>query len=109
MTDNIVEKHPGSNLKIYTVWVNQRVTDSRDAISPSIIPRSRHYWDDEWATGRWLAEQDLGGLGYTGAVYDVYYLFDEDATWEDVPEPLRASGSPVVDADDLLVAIEELL
>ena len=106
MSENIVGKYP--ELRIYTVWVNQRVTDSRGSIDTASVPDSRHYWDDDRATGRWLGEKDLGGLGYAGAVYDAYYLFDGDATWDDVPEPLLASGQPVVDADALLTALDEL-
>ena len=91
------------------MWVNQRVTDKREAVDVSTIPSVRHYWDDDWATGRWLAERDLGGLGYQGAVYDAYYLFGPDATWDDVPRPLEASGQPVVGADALLTALEKLV
>lgn len=109
MTEHIVEKYPGSDLQIYTVWVNQRVTDARDTVDPTLVRGSRQYWDSEWATGRWLAEKDLGGLGYTGAVYDVYYLFGEDATWDDVPGPLVVSGGPVVDASGLEAAVDKLL
>jgi hypothetical protein len=103
VSQNIVAKYPASDLQVYVVWVNQRVTDERDAISVSTVPGARHYWDDDWATGRWLAEKDLGGLGYTGAVYDVYYFFDGEATWDDVPgrssrparpSTTRATGSP---------------
>lgn len=82
--------------------MNQRVTDSRDEIDPSIIPGARHYWDDAWATGRWLADNDLGGYGYQGAVYDVYYLFGPDATWDDVPSPIAADGQPVTSELDEL-------
>ena len=98
----------GARVKVYSVWVNQRVTDERGTIDVSTIPSARHYWDDDWAIGRWLAEQDLGGLGYAGAVYDAYYLFGPDATWEDVPAPLEASGQPVVGQDALLEALAAL-
>ena len=110
MSQNIVRKYPASGLQVYVVWVNQRVTDGRDEISVATVPGARHYWDDDWATGRWLAEKDLGGLGYTGAVYDVYYFFDGDATWDDVPEPILASGSPVdYESDRLAEAAERVL
>ena len=71
------------------------MTDSRDEVDTGSIPGARHYWDDDWATGRWLAEKDLGGYGYQGAVYDVYYLFGPDATWDDVPGPIAAAAQPV--------------
>jgi hypothetical protein len=95
-------------VKIYSVWVNQRVTDERDQIDVGSIPSARHYWDDDWATGRWVAEHDLGGLGYQGAVYDAYFLFGPNATWDDVPQPLVASGQPVVGASELEDAVAKL-
>jgi hypothetical protein len=95
-------------VKIYTVWVNQRVTDARDEIDVETVPGARHYWDDDWTTGRWVAEQNLGDLGYQGAVYDAYFLFGPDATWDDVPRPLLASGQPVVGATGLEEALEKL-
>lgn len=89
--------------------MNQRVTDERGAIDVSAVPGARHYWDDDWATGRWLAEHDLGGLGYTGAVYDAFFLFGEDATWEDTPGPLVASGAPVIyRSEDLAAAAADV-
>ena len=33
------------------------------------------YWDGEGITGTYFADTDLGGLGYSGFVYDVYYVF----------------------------------
>lgn len=90
--------------------MNQRVTDERDEIDISLVPGARHYWDAEWATGRWLAEKDLGGFGYTGAVYDVYYLFDGQATWEETPGPLASAGAPVLyESDKLAAAVERIL
>ena len=97
------------DVRIYVVWVNQRVTDARDTIDVSSIPGARHYWDAEWATGRWFGERDLGGQGYTGAVYDVYYLFDGDATWDETPGPLVSSGAPVIyESERLANAVERI-
>ena len=110
MSRNIVERYRASDLQTYVVWVNQRVTDGRDEISVDTVRGARHYWDDDWAIGRWLAEKDLGGYGYAGAVYDVYYLFDRDATWDDVPGPIAAHGQPVAyDSEPLAEAAERIL
>ena len=62
------------------------------------------YWDEEGVTGTYFAETDLGGLGYSGFVYDVYYVFGGDATWGDAPAPLAGSGSPVLYAGEELLA-----
>ena len=81
-----------------------RATDSRGAVDEGTLPgaRVRHYWDGELAVGRWLSERDLGGLGYAGVVWDAFFFFGPEATWTDVPRPLRASGSTVVGESDRL-------
>ena len=64
------------------------------------------YWDGEGITGTYFAENDLGGLGFSGFVYDVYYVFGRDAAWGNDPGPLEASGGPVVsDGGELLSAL----
>ncbi len=88
------------------------MTDERDEIDESILadPRVTQYWDEEGITGTYFAESDLGGLGYSGFVYDVYYVFGPDATWADSPAPLGASGGPVLfKGEELLVALRAQL
>ena len=68
------------------------------------------YWDGDGITGRYFAEVDLGRLGYSGFVYDVYYVFGAAATWVDEPAPLAGSGAPVLyEGSGLLAALEEQL
>ena len=68
------------------------------------------YWDGEGITGTYFAENDLGGLGYSGFVYDVYYVFGPAATWDDEPAPLAGSGASVVyDGEKLLAALKAQL
>jgi hypothetical protein len=73
-------------------------------------PRVTQYWDGEGITGTYFADADLGGLGYSGFVYDVYYVFGPNATWANEPEPLAASGGPVVsEGGELLAALKDQL
>ena len=112
MRENILDKEQSKNLRIYAVWLNQRSTDGRNEIDKSILadPRVTQYWDQEGITGTYFAETDLGGIGYAGFVYDVYYVFAGSATWADKPAPLAASGSPVLfKGDDLLAALKQQL
>jgi hypothetical protein len=68
------------------------------------------YWDGEGITGTHFAETDLGGLGFSGFVYDVYYVFGPGATWAEVPAPLAASGGPVLfEGEAILAAIRDQL
>ena len=108
MRENILDGETPKDLKIYAVWLNQRSTDARDTIDESTLadPRVTQYWDGEGITGTYFAEADLGGLGFSGFVYDVYYVFGPDAAWADEPAPLAASGGPVLfEGEELLDAI----
>jgi hypothetical protein len=110
--ENILDKEKSQDLRIYAVWLNQRSTDGRDTIDESTLadPRVTQYWDGAGITGTYFAENDLGGLGYSGFVYDVYYVFGPDAAWADDPEPLAASGGPVVSrGNELLAALRDQL
>ena len=112
MRENILDKEPSQKLRVYAVWLNQRSTDERDEIDESILadPRVTQYWDQEGITGTYFAETDLGGLGYSGFVYDVYYAFGPDATWSNEPEPLASSGAPVLyEGERLLATLEAQL
>ena len=105
MRDNILDVETSPDLRVYAVWLNQRVTDERDAIDGSILadPRVTQYWDPEGITGTHFADADLGGLGYSGFVYDVYYVFGPNAAWADEPAPLAGSGGPVLYEGDKLL------
>ena len=88
------------------------MTDERDEIDESIVadPRVSQYWDAEGITGTYFADEDLGGLGYSGFVYDVYYVFGPKAAWEEEPAPLAGSGGPVLyDGEQLLEALQAQL
>jgi hypothetical protein len=88
------------------------VTDEKDEIDRSILSdvRVTQYWDGDGVTGTYFAETDLGGLGYSGFVYDVFYVFGPDATWDPEPAPLAGSGGPVFyEGDKLLAALRAQL
>ncbi len=106
MRENILDEEQSRELRIYAVWLNQRSTDARDEIDESILddPRVVQYWDGEGITGTHFADTDLGGLGYSGFVYDVFYVFGPDATWAEEPAPLAASGVPVISEGEKLLA-----
>jgi hypothetical protein len=107
--ENILDAEGRGDLRVFAVWLNQRVTDERDAIDPAILddPRVTQYWDAEGLTGTYFADSDLGGLGASGFVYDVYYVFGPTAAWADEPAPLAGSGGPVLyDGDALLAALK---
>jgi hypothetical protein len=108
--ENILDKEQSQDLRVYAVWLNQRSTDAREEIDEPLLadPRVTQFWDEEGITGTYFAETDLGGLGFSGFVYDVYYVFAGDAAWADEPAPLVASGGPVLyEGEELLEALEK--
>ena len=112
MRENILDAEKSQKLQIYAVWLNQRSTDAKEEIDKSILedPRVTQYWDGEGITGTHFAQTDLGGLGYSGFVYDVYYVFGPDASWAEDPAPLAASGGPVLyEGEELLAALRAQL
>ena len=66
--------------------------------------RVQQYWDGEGITGTYFADADLGGLGYSGFVYDVYYVFGPEAEWVDSPDRPVGADVPVVSHVDQLLA-----
>ena len=106
MRSKILDAVDSPDLRVYAIWLNQRSTDARDEIDESTLadPRVTQYWDGEGITGTYFANADLGGLGYSGFVYDVYYVFGSAATWIDAPGPLTGSGAPVVSEGEQLLA-----
>jgi len=104
--ENILDKEQSQDFRLYVVWLNQRSTDARDEIEEETLadPRVTQYWDGEGLTGTYFAENDLGGLGFSGFVYDVYYVFGPGATWTDNPAPLAGSGGPVISDGEAFLA-----
>ena len=70
----------------------------------------QQYWDGEGITGTYFAETDLGGLGYSGFVYDVYYVFGPRRRGPTTRRRSSAARAPVVSyADELLADIRSQL
>ena len=112
MREHVLDAERSADLRVYAVWLHQRVTDERGEIDESILadPRVTQYWDAEGITGTFFADTDLGGLGASGFVYDVFYVFAGDARWNDAPAPLAGAGAPVIsDGEELLAKLRELL
>jgi hypothetical protein len=110
--EHVLDAEPSAGLRVYAVWLHQRITDERGSIDESILADARvtQYWDPEGATGTFFAELDLGGLGASGFVYDAYYVFPADARWDDAPGPLAGANAPVIaSGEELLAKLRELL
>ena len=72
-------------------------------------PRTSHFWDEKRVVGRWFAEQGTGDSD-GGIVWDTYYLYGPDASWDSKPGPLISTGTTVRDkVDELTNKITPLL
>jgi hypothetical protein len=93
--NNILQKYPSADLKVYVIWVPMLAFDARMSIDASVISDSRveQFWDGDKVAGAWFAEELEG---YPGVAWDVYYLYGPDAKWDSTPEPLISSGETVI-------------
>jgi hypothetical protein len=95
--------HPNAPVKVYAVWLPVLWTDSREHWNGNSMPDPRvlHFWDGEMVVGQWFAEHVEG---FEGIVWDAFYVFGPEATWQEIPAPRAASGGTIYGQRDLLAA-----
>lgn len=101
MQQNILAKYPKAHLRVYTVWFNMLVGDSRGGWDSTVLPDARvtHLWDGQKLVGQWFAAQ----AGDTGSTYwDAYWLYGPDARWDQAPGPTVGTGGPVISVREQL-------
>ena len=68
------------------------------------LARFRQFWDDERGVSAEVKERILPG--YEGEVpWDLFILFDPQATWGDASQHVRGWGAPVIAEKDRLDAL----
>lgn len=103
---DLLTDRPDNDVSVIAVWLpvlgGSRIRE--DVIRSAIDgPNVAHYWDDQALSGRWFAENMPWEFGGPPA-WDVYYLFDGDASWQDKPDPLVSWGYTIVATLDGLEA-----
>jgi len=103
---DILDKHPAANLKVYTVWFSTLAGDSRSAWHSGAMPDPRvtNLWDEGRVVSQWFSKYVVGDQSY---LWDAYFLYGSDAWWENTetkPSALISSGGPVLDKRDQLEA-----
>jgi hypothetical protein len=90
----LLDKLPSDQLSVYAVWLAMLGSDAREKWNGTTMPDPRvmHFWDGEYAIGRWFASEVDG---YEGIAWDIYYLYGPEATWESVPSPLVDKGATI--------------
>ena len=104
--------YPDTDVEVHVIWAPVLGGDldrARQATATINDPTVTHYWDPDTITGRW-AQDHLPWPPGVGPAWDVFYLFDADATWTDQPEPIVATGYTIVGhRDELATGLAELL
>jgi hypothetical protein len=85
---------------VLAVWIPMLGGDSRSAWDSHVLddPRVSDFWDGDRTVGKWFANQQIGGRGGPGSiVWDAFYAFARDSTWNGEPTGLVATGSDIID------------
>ena len=114
MQKEILEKNPAAKLRVYVVWFSMLPTDARSrwGWTAGVISDQRvlHFWDEKKLLGRWFAQRENPQHTDAGIVWDAFYLYGSDASWDSEPAPLISTGATVQDeAENLKRSIEPLL
>ena len=97
----ILGKYPKAKLRVYAIWTNKLVFDSRNQWDAAGLTDRRvvHLWDPQDITGNWFFYQLPG---YDGPTWDTYLLFGKDGGWTTLPSSLVGWGGPVLDEEDTI-------
>src|SRR5689334_4744963 len=103
----VLQKNPGMDLKVYTIWYSMIKSDTPEAFpgAQKVIPdkRVRHYWDSKKETGKWFKEV-VPQLPHTGPIqWDAFYLYGPEAEWPEIklelePGPRITLGRTILQA-----------
>ena len=95
MQTELLASEPGADIHVYAVWMPLTRTDMRSAWNPNLLPDKRvtHYWDEDRISGYWFSEHVSH---QQPLAWDAYFLYDADATWDDVPSPLIGTGYTII-------------
>jgi hypothetical protein len=105
---NILEKNSTSPVRVYVVWLNVLVGDSRALVDRRVLndPRVTNFYDPKRLAGSWFADHSNGS---GGIAWDAYFLYGPGASWASEPGPLLSSGATVIGSSgDLAVAFGNL-
>ncbi len=98
MQQNILERNPEADLRVYTVWLPVLPGDAREAWDEGVLPgaRARHFWDAQGRVASWFARR-TPGASLESVFYDVWLLYGRDARWDgDGVSDARGSGATVI-------------
>ena len=94
MQRDILEEHPGSDLKVYVVWFNMLEEDSREEWDSCTVsdPRATNLWDEDRLTSAALGPSVKGAAP---PVWDAYLLYGPNARWSSAPPSPISTGATI--------------
>ncbi len=113
MQNTVLEENPTADIRVYVVWEPMLPTDAFRMTRSGLVhdKRATHYKDDQQISGKWFSETfGAAGVSPPSVAWDIAYVFGPEATWEEEPGPMLASGAAVIHkAKELMEAITPLL
>jgi len=92
-------------MNVYAIWFDVLAGDARSKWDSTLMNDARvtELWDAAGELGNWFPQQDeYSEIVHGPLAWDIFFLYGEDATWEDVPLPLVESGSTIIASPDKL-------
>ena len=103
MQSQILQQYPEADLRVYFVWLPVMPLDARFHVGDLLLDRrATHYWDNEQLVSDALRDA-YGSPGRL--VWDAFFMFSPDASWDDGPPDPLGHGSPVVERMATLKAL----
>ena len=100
MQEQVLERYPDADLRVYVVWLPVLPLDERFAVADVMVDaRASHFWDNDQLVSDDLA-QAFGSEGQL--VWDAFFAFGPAAGWEERPPAPLATGAPVVEEVGML-------
>jgi hypothetical protein len=94
--EQILERYPEADVRVYAVWLPVLPTDERFEVADLMVDaRVSHYWDGDRRVSDAFGE--AAGLPEGALLWDAFLLFAPAATWTGSPPEPLARGAPVVD------------
>ena len=94
-------------MRVYAVWYDMYPTDERSRWPGGLLTdaRAAHRWDDGRLLGKWYwdelpriqplrAPESL--VPDEGPMWDAYFLYDRDASWDERPSGLVSWGYTIM-------------
>ena len=92
-------------MKVYAIWFDVLAGDDRSKWDSTLLNDARvtELWDADGALGKWFPQQnEYSDVVHGPLAWDIFFLYEGEATWEDVPQPLIESGSTIIASRDKL-------